>query len=412
MRILQINKFFYGSGGAETVMFRTAELLRANGHEVAFLAMQDPRNVPCSESGYFPRGRYYGTKHGLIQRVLDAGASIYSVDARRALRQLLQDRRPDVAHLHNVYHQLTLSVVDELTAHRIPIVMTIHDGKPICPNYKLYTEGAPCRRCVNSHPGHAIVHRCIKGSRTASAIGAAEALLARTRRSYERIDAFIIPSKHLADVMLQGGLPADRIQVLPNFIADKHFGAVPRRAASEPFALFVGRLEEDKGIQVLLSAAARVADEMKIVVVGGGCLRREVREAEKATAIQYLGQRGWPDIADLMDQARALVVPSLVEENCPMVVVEAGARGCPVIASDRGGLTELVRDGKDGFLFPAGDSNALVQRLRALFLDDVLLGQMSIARHRRTVAQHAADTHYRLLLRAYESAIERVSGSR
>ena len=220
MRVLQINKFLYRGAGAETVMFRTADLLRANGHDVSFFAMQDPRNVPSAESEYFPRGRYYGEGQGIFRRTKDALASIYSLEVRKALRRLLREQRPDVAHLHNLYHQLTLSVVDELAAERIPTVMTLHDYKPVCPSYVLYTDGAPCHRCVTGNPGHAIVHRCVKNSRAASTIASLEALLARTRDTYGRIDAFISPSRHLAHVMTQGGLPADRIHVIPNFVAD------------------------------------------------------------------------------------------------------------------------------------------------------------------------------------------------
>jgi glycosyltransferase involved in cell wall biosynthesis len=415
MRVLQINKFLYGGAGAETVMFRTADLLRANGDEVSFFAMRDPRNVPCEESEYFPAGRYYGAEHGLLQRARSAASSIYSVEARRALRRLLRDRRPDVAHLHNVYHQLTLSVVDELAAQDIPTVMTLHDYKPVCPSYVLYTEGAPCHRCVTSHPGHAIAHRCIKGSRAASAVGAAEALLARARGSYGRIDAFISPSRHLAEVMVAGGHPAERIHVIPNFVADEQFrrpdaqSARPRAGA--PMALFVGRLEEVKGVRVLLAAARRVAPGIEVVIVGRGPLEAEVREAESNGVVRYVGRRDWREIAQLMDRAHALVVPSLWEENCPMVVLEAGARGCPVLASDRGGLADLVSHDHDGLLFSAGDEGALADSLRTLVGDPALRGRLGEARYARTAAQNTSTAYLEALRGVYGSSIARGGNS-
>jgi glycosyltransferase involved in cell wall biosynthesis len=402
VRVLQVNKFLYGGAGAETVMFRTADLLRANGHDVNFFAMDDPRNVPCDDSRYFPRGRYYGGGHGLLDQARSAAASIYSVDARKSLRRLLKVIRPDVAHLHNIYHQLTLSVVDELVAQGIPTVMTVHDYKPVCPSYLAYTDHAPCRRCVTGHPGHVIAHRCIKNSRAASTVAAGEALLTRTRRLYQRIDAFIVPSKHCMEVLVLGGLPAERMHLIPNFVADdqlRPFGesSSPRAA----MALFVGRLEEAKGIDVLLAAARSVAAEIQVVVVGEGPLQGAVRDADRAGSVSYLGRRQWHEIAPLMDEACALVVPSLWEENCPMVVLEAGARGCPVIASDRGGLTELVSHERDGLLFPAGQAGGLADALLRLGRDLRLSERLGTARRVRIETTNTAKSYLESLMRVY-----------
>jgi glycosyltransferase involved in cell wall biosynthesis len=408
MRVLQVNKFLYGGAGAETVMFRTADLLRTNGHEVSFFAMQDPRNVACAETGYFPQGRYYGEGQGVLRRARDAAASVYSLEARKALRRLLQDQRPDVAHLHNVYHQLTLSVVDELAAQRIPIVMTLHDYKPVCPSYTLYVEDAPCRRCVTGHPGHAIAHRCIKGSRAASTVGAFEAVLARARRTYDRIDAFISPSQHLANVMVQGGLPAERMHVIPNFVADEQLrtpveaGHAKDEKSGIPMVVFVGRLEEVKGIRVLIAAARELVSEVEVVVVGKGPLEPEVRAANDEGVVRYLGVRDWPDIARLMDRARALVVPSIWEENCPMVVLEAGARGCPVIASDRGGLSELVDHEIDGLLTQPGVCSQLVEAIRWVAHDDRLFDRLCSGRWKRTVTRNTASAYLNPLLALYK----------
>lgn len=410
MRVLQINKFLYGKGGAETVMFRTAELLRAHDHDVSFFGMQSDLNVPSEEAKYFPRGRYYGSEQRLVRRALDAGASIYSMSARRSLGRLLADRAPDVAHLHNVYHQLTLSILDELHARHVPIVMTLHDYKPVCPSYLTYVDDKPCHRCVGSHPGHALVHRCIKGSRAASMIAVTEAILVRARHLYDRVDAFISPSHHLANLMVEGGLPRDRIHVIPNFIADEQFRqGEPPSQDGRPTVLFVGRLEEVKGIRVLLEAARAVSSDLDVVVVGSGPLESEVEAAANEGVVRYLGRREWDEIAGLMDRARATVVPSLWEENCPMVVLEAGARGCPVIAADRGGLIELVDEGEDGFLFTAGDPQDLAATLRRVAGDPSLSARLGKSRHARTLAHNTAAAHLPALLDTYERAARSAS---
>jgi len=410
VRVLQVNKFLYGGAGAETVMFRTADLLRSNGHTVSFFAMSDPRNVPCAEAQFFPPGRYYGPPHSSLRQAHSAIASIYSLQSRKALRRLLAASRPDIAHLHNVYHQLTLSVLDELAAHDIPIVLTVHDYKPVCPSYLAYTDHAPCRRCVTGHPGHVIAHRCIKGSRAASAVAAVEALFTRAHGSYDRVDAFVVPSKHCLGILVEGGLAADRMHFIPNFVADEQFRASEAlRPQRTPMALFIGRLEETKGIEVLLAVARRVSTAIEIVIVGEGALQHQVEDAHRNGIVRYLGRCGWTEIAGLMDHACALVVPSLWEENCPMVVLEAGARGCPVVASDRGGLTELVDHGRDGLLFPAGDANALAELLLGLIGTEGLPERLGRVRYLRTAKHYTARAYLDSLMHVYRSCVDRAA---
>jgi glycosyltransferase involved in cell wall biosynthesis len=327
------------------------------------------------------------------------------VEARRSLKRLLQARKPDVAHLHNVYHQLTLSIVDELRAQNIPIVLTLHDYKPVCPSYVVYTKGEVCHRCVGSHPGHAIVHRCIKGSRAASAIAVIEAGIVASRRSYGNIDAFISPSQHLAGVMASGGLNAARIHVIPNFVADEQFRAEESVVQSgSPMVVFVGRLEDVKGIHTLLEAARLLRSNAEVVIVGGGPLEAAVEAAAEDGAVRYEGRKDWPDVAAFMDNARAVLVPSLWEENCPMVTLEAGARHCSVIGSDRGGLRDLVRHDVDGILFPTGDAAALAQAIDRVCEDGVFASRLGRARYTRTLEHNTANAHLPTLMMVYEEA--------
>jgi glycosyltransferase involved in cell wall biosynthesis len=223
---------------------------------------------------------------------------------------------------------------------------------------------------------------------------------------YHLIDAFIVPSKHCVEVLVEGGLPANRMHMIPNFVADEQFREPGERTeARAPMALFVGRLEEAKGIDVLLAAARLVADEIDVVVVGEGPLQRDVQDADRAGSVRYLGRREWSEIAGLMDRASALVVPSLWEENCPMVVLEAGARGCPVIASDRGGLKELISHGHDGLLFPAGHTGALAAALLKLGRDVALSDQLGRAGHLRIVARNTSRGYLEALMDVYERSI-------
>ena len=403
-RVLLVNKFFFRNAGAETVFFRTRDLLARNGHDVIDFAMEHPRNLDSPYARWFGPRREYGGEGGRLARARDAADSIYSFAARRRLRELLGAHRPDVAHLHNVYHQLTLSVVDELAAAGVPTVLTLHDYKPVCPSYVIYTDGAPCRRCVHGSVVNAVVHECIKDSRPASLVAAVEAGLARRRGTYRKVDRFIAPSRFMASVMEEGGFDRDRIDVLPNFLpidpTPPPVDPPPRR-----HLLFVGRLEEVKGVRLLLEAWRHVPPGTPLRILGTGPLQGLVEEAAAGSPdIEYLGFQPREVIERELDGALALLVPSLWEENCPMAILEARERGCPVIAADRGGLPEMVRDGIDGLLFAAGDAASLVGRVEGLTADSGRAETMGDEGREAALDRYSADRHYDALRTVYERA--------
>jgi glycosyltransferase involved in cell wall biosynthesis len=407
VRILLVNKFLFPKAGAETVFFGTRDLLRRQGHEVVEFGMKDSRNVPSEFSAFFPRHRDYGHEAGFLRRAGDAAASVYSFEARRQLRRILASVRPDIAHLHNIYHQLTLSVLDELHAAGVPTVLTLHDYKPVCPSYVIYTEGAPCRRCVRGSVVNAVKHRCIKDSRAASLVAATEAALARRRGTWELVDRFVAPSRFMASVMAEGGVGSGKVRVVPN----PHWGELePRPDQPGPDApfLFAGRLEEVKGLRPLLAAVASADETITLRVAGEGPLAPEVQAAASSSGrVEYLGALPPERVAEEIRGAAALVLPSLWEENCPMVVLEARAQAVPVVCSDRGGLPELVTDGEDGLLHPAGDPAALLERLLSIRRDPARAHEIGVRGHERLVGDHSPDRYLSALMDVYAEVSRR-----
>jgi glycosyltransferase involved in cell wall biosynthesis len=410
VRVLLVNKFLRPGAGAETVFLATRELLAGAGHEVIEFAMASPDNLPSPQSAYFAPPRSYDARGGLVRRGRDAGAAIYSPAARRAIGRLVRDQRPDVAHLHNVYHQLTLSIVDELVAQRVPVVMTLHDYKVVCPAYTLFTEGAPCRRCVGRAPVHVVPHRCIKGSVAASAVGAVEAVLGRVRRTYAKLDAAIAPSRFLAGLAATE-IPADRLHVIPNFLprASPSPPPPPPASAREPVALFAGRLEEVKGIRPLLAAFAGPSrSPLRLVVAGDGPLQGLVAAAAAASPrIEYAGRLPRHELDARLRRAAVLVLPSLWEENCPMIVLEARAAGAAVVCAASGGLPELVDDGRDGVLVDARDPLAIAGALDGLHADVATRGRMVERGFARLARDHAPERHRARLLAVYDAVAGR-----
>jgi glycosyltransferase involved in cell wall biosynthesis len=404
MNVLLVNKFFYPRAGAETAFFHTRDLLLARGERVIDFAMEDQRNLPSAYASHFAAARSYDAGGGRVRRISDALNAVYSVSARRSLGRLLDRERPDVAHLHNVYHQLTLSVVDELHARGIPIVQTLHDYKIACPSYNLFTDGAPCHRCPNGTVANAIVHRCIKGSIPASALAAVEAAAARRRRTYQRIAMYVAPSRFVASVAIEAGMPAERVRLLPYFLPDDEL-AVDGAEAREPIFFFGGRLDVTKGVREMLAAFEVVPPPAVLRIAGWGPLEDEVAAAAaRNPRIEYLGACQRSEVLRQLGRSRAMLLPSIWEDNCPLVMLEARARSTPVIASDRGGPPEFVEDGRDGFVVDPTDRHLLADRIKTLADDEQRAAAFGRRGRERLLAGHRSDEHYARLMQVYQDA--------
>lgn len=405
MRVLLANKFFRRGAGAETVFFDTLDVLESAGHTVIPFAMADEANEPSEWSPYFARRRDY-VGGSAISRARDGMSSIYSPGARRKIGELIRAGHPDVAHLHNVYHQLTLSIVDELRAAGVPTVMTVHDYKPVCPNYQLLTHDGACTRCVTGSYVNAVVHRCVKGSRAASSIAALEASLNRLRRQYDKIDRFIAPSAFLRDVLVDGGIPASRINVLPNPVAVTADPPRRERETSRRF-VYIGRLAPEKGLLTLFDALGCTREPgITVHLYGAGPIEAELREraAREELPVELHGLRTKAELAAALADARALVLPSIVPENCPMSLIEAGAAGVPAIASSVGGIPELVAHAETGLLVPPHDADALAHAMDALATDVALSERLGNGARSRVIARHHPDGYLDALLDAYRQA--------
>jgi glycosyltransferase involved in cell wall biosynthesis len=373
MRILQLNNLDRRDGGAETVTAHTGDLLRDAGHEVL----------------------HFAGSHRPSQ-------AVYSLRSRRALARLLRVTKPDVAHAHNVYGRLTLSVLDALDAAGIPTVLTLHDYRAVCPNGILLAPDGPCRRCVEGTVAHAVRLGCLHGSRYASAVAAVEVALNRRRGAYAKADLLICPSHTMERIVSEAGLPAGRLEVVPNAV---RASAAPRGKPPLPASfVFAGRLTPAKGLHTLLAAARRLPDGARVVVLGSGRQEAVLRRSAAGLPMEIRGAADAAEVRRELARATAVVVPSLWIENCPMAILEAGALGVPAVASDLGGMRELVADGHDGLLVPPGRPAALAGALRTLAEDPELVARLGERAWERVRARHAPDGYRAAILSCYERA--------
>jgi glycosyltransferase involved in cell wall biosynthesis len=338
MRILVIHNRYTQAGGEDTVVDAEVAALRGLGHDVRLLEGHNRE----------PDGDRLGT----------ARRAVWSRRSAQEVAGVVARFRPDIAHVHNHAYEMSASIFATLAEHGVPIVQTLHNYRMTCSATYLLRDGRPCELCVGSKAAwQGIKYRCFRDSRAGSAMLAGMQLAWR-RAAVPNVARFIVLTEFARSIFERAGVPPEQLVVRPNTVRDVGFDT-PARDPDAPL-LFVGRLEEPKGVDVLLDAIG----EHPLVVAGDGPLREQL-EARAPGNVTFLGQRPRAEVDELMRTARALVVPSRWYEGFPMVVLESFAAGTPVIASDLGALAEVVPEAC-GWRTAPGDVRTLAETLETV----------------------------------------------
>jgi glycosyltransferase involved in cell wall biosynthesis len=402
--LLSINNYFYPRGGAEVVFLEQNRLLEGIGWQVVPFAMRHPDNLPTPWSSYFPDEIELGRGYGLGASLLRAQRVIFSLQARRKMRDLLERVRPRIAHAHNVYHHLSPSVLPLLRKRGIPVVMTVHDLKLACPAYTMMAGKEPCERCRGGRIHNVMVHRCIKGSLALSGLIMLETFVHRLLRIYDaNVSRFIVPSRFMLEKLAEWGWARDRFAYIPNFVDVERFR--PDGPIGERF-VYCGRLQELKGVETLVRAAALAKVPLTIIGSGPEDIRLRQLSERLSADVKFLGRRSKEEVAEIVGSARAAVIPSECYENAPLALLEAYAAGRPVIGARIAGIPELVREGETGMLFPPRNVEALAAALRRFAgIPDRQLAEMGAA-GRHWIEQDFTATTYRHRLLALYGALQ------
>jgi glycosyltransferase involved in cell wall biosynthesis len=403
MRVLQINKFFFEKGGTERYFFSLSRALEKRGHEVVSFSMQHPDNLSSPQSPYFVSQRDYRARNSALDHIPKSMSFVRSREAARKIQRLIDDTRPDIAHLHNIYHQITPSIIPVLERAGIPMVMTLHDHKLVCPNYSLYDGHSFCFRCKGGRFYHAPLARCNGGSLMRSALLGIEAYWQKHTGVYDSVRFFLTPSRYLRERHIAEGFDEDRVVYLPAFIEDAWGGAEQgtpeENGLPEKYTLYFGRLSAEKGLLTLFEAMKRAVD-IPLVVCGDGPLRERLERMasrEGFSNVFFTGHLPMGELGGIVERARAVVLPSECPENAPFAILESMALGVPIVVSDLGGLPELA-ERVGGSVFPAGNARALAERIEELWRDDeraAAIGERSrhVIREEFTVERHMDRLH-------------------
>ena len=398
MKVLFANKFFFRNGGSEVVLFQERDYLLEEGHEAVDFSMQDERNFESVYGESFVSRQDYrsGGKLGQLRSML---TFVHSREAVRKIGTLIDRTRPDLVHCHNIYHQLTPSIIGAAKHRGVPVVLTLHDYKPVCPAYNRLRHGEPCSLCLGGDFRQVLSNRCADGSRAKSLLLYAEAVVQRHLGNYEMVDTFIAPSRFMAESIAHR-IPQERVRLLYNGVDTNN---VRGSGVDAGYALYLGRLSKEKGVATLLESHAATGGRWPLVVAGTGPLESALK-AQYGLAT-FLGHVTGDRLKEVIDGAAVVVVPSEWYENCPMSVLEAMAYGKPVVGSRMGGIPELVVDGVTGLLFEAGDTYSLQAQLNRLMGEPELRRRLGAQARQRVESEFSLSRHNTCLMDIYKSVL-------
>lgn len=410
MKILLVNKYHFVQGGADRAYLDMADILMRAGHEIAFFSMRHSKNISTPWERYFVPNVEYGDmdRLGFSEKIRVAKNILWNREAEDRMERILEEFRPNIVHLHNIYHQLSPSILRPIKKRGIPAVMTLHDYKLISPNYNLFVHGNIWEETKNGAYWKCVRDRCVKDSFVKSAICATEAYIHRWIGAYASVKLFLSPSRFLIKKFREFGF--DRpIEFLSNPLVPFPEKRLSHDLLENASFVFIGRLSPEKGVEKILIALKKLDDASMLHIVGDGPERgRLMALAEDlgiSRRVSFPGYLSGDALVRERSGALAILLPSLWYENMPYALTEALAEGAIVIAARRGGIPERIRDGENGFLFDSDDVNSLVEKMRLVrSFDNDSLSRIRVAACesvedlREEAYMHHLDAFYRRVI--------------
>lgn len=366
MKILMINKFLHPNGGSETYIFRLGDYLQSQGHEVQYFGMEhEGRIVGNRVNAYTSNMDFHGGSK--LAKLTYPIKTIYSSEARKKIRLVLDDFQPDVCHLNNFNYQLTPSIILEIrkwekqTGHQCRILYTAHDYQLVCPNHMCNNPNTHenCEKCLGGHFLNCTKGRCIHGSVAKSAVGTMEATFWKWMGVYKQIDQIICCSHFMKTKLDSNPVLARKTVVMHNFVDPVE----QKDTQKKDYVLYFGRYSQEKGIATLVQAAKELP-EIPFVFAGSGPLEHLLKDMPN---IKNVGFQTGEVLETLIREARFTVYPSEWYENCPFSVMESQMYGTPVLGADIGGIPELIQENHTGCLFRCAELEALKRKILLLW---------------------------------------------
>ena len=408
MKVLMCNKFLFEDGGPERYILELSRMLEEHGNQVVYFAMQHSENIKTEYSKYFVCQVSLGNpKDGSLLEKMKAGLRIiYSAEAKRKMEKLISEQKPDLAHLHNIYHQISPSILPVLHEKGIPVVMSLHDYKLICPNYRLMTQGNICEKCNSTKYYQAVFHKCVKDSFSASLLNCLEMYVHKFLKFYEKnVDLFISPSLFMKEKLSEFGFDKSKIVYLSPWV--KEIKSTPSYTYSD-FILYFGKIDKEKGVEILIKAMGKIK-EGQLLIVGKGEEKNRLQNYVSQNGIENVKFVGFMErlkLNELIRASRFVVLPSQWYENSPSTIYESFALGKPVIGSRIGGIPELIEDGINGLLFEPANVEDLAEKIKYLYRHPLLAQKMGISARKKVEEKYSEEGYYKKLFGIYNDLIK------
>lgn len=411
--IISINACVEVTGGADRFFHELNKLMIENGQRVlTFTCRPWTTKIPgiTDEIRYFIEKDVYPA--GGFSKFAGLISVFYDRGILKNLENIVRQEKPSIAHIHNIYHRIPYTIISVLKKHGIKTVWWIHDYKWICPNHQLFTKGQPCKRCSDGNYVNAIIHRCQSNSILKSAIACCLAYYVSLNNYRDKIDQFITPSQSAYSNLKEFDFPISKVKVLPHFnygtAALASDSTVTKKPATHPYALYIGRIEENKGISHLVRAFGRSGYPLRLI--GTGSYESKIKKycsEKKFTAIEFFGYIPPEQLSNYYREALFVVVPSVWYEVFGLTILEAFNFSKPVVAADIGAIPEIVENGKSGLLYRPGDTEDFCKKTKWMFDNPESARQMGLDAQKIAADRFSSEKYWEELQKLHYELIKK-----
>lgn len=389
MKIALVHNTYLVQGGEDVVFWQERRLLQEAGHEV-FEYQRFNREME---------------QYSLARRLTVIGRTVWAPDSYREFTELLRQKRPDIVHVHNTFPLISPSILWACQREGVPVVHTLHNYRLLCPGANFIRDGKPCEDCTQGSIWQSVAHGCYRGSRPQTAAVALMLSVHRAKKTWtEAVDHYIVLTEFARSRFVNAGFPPDKFSIKPNCVDPD-----PGQRTGEPsYALFVGRVSEEKGAPTLLKAWRQLPKHCTLRIVGDGPFGAEMESEVKAQGlsnISFTGRLPRERVIEEMKGARFVIFPSQLYENLPLTIIESFACGVPVLASKLGAMQEIVSQDRTGLFFQPGNADDLARVARQAWDQPQYMRQLGDNARAEYEAKYTAATNYRQLMEIYHQVI-------
>ena len=404
-KVLLVNNFYYNRGGDCTYLFGLKNILEKNNHNVVIFSMQHPENIESTWSKYFVN--YINYDEEVKQISFSSGMkvatrTIYFLRAKKMIAKLIREENPDIAHLQNIHHHITPSILYTLKNKNIPVVWTLHDYQLICPNISFLAHGKICERCKNKKYYWPVIVKCKKNSFAASVMSAIEIVIHNVMKIDRLVEMYIAPSKFLESKFIEFGFKREKVKHISHFASVDVKNNIDK---SEEYYLFIGRISEEKGVKTLIEAAVKL-NLSKLKIVGDGPLLQDMinyaRVIDNNNIVEFVGHKSREEVDEIIKKCKFLVIPSEWYETSGLVIIEAFSYGKTVVGSRVGGIPELIRDNETGLTFEMGNVQDLSSKIKYMLNNPDEVGRMGKNAREFTQKELDSERYYKELIKIYD----------